>query len=164
MTDEVDAQDGGEVPAEKLRPLDQDVLDIEAARLRNLRYTYRQIAQAMGCSKTAAYERVQRVYREAKIETTEMARQMERERLDELWQRAEEIATREHYVTAHGKIVLDTAGNPIIDDGPVIIARREQRLIAESYRKLEGLDSPTKVEQTGSVKYEIVGVDPSDLA
>lgn len=158
-----DKDDIFEPKGDEQRPLDQDVLDIQAARLRNKRYTYRQIAEAMGCSNSTAYDRVQRVYKDAKVEATEMARHMERERLDELWQRAEEIANRTHYVTAHGKIVLDKDGNPVIDDGPVLAARREQRALAESYRKLEGLDQPQKVEQSGSVEYKISGADPSDL-
>jgi hypothetical protein len=46
---------------------------------------------------------------------------------------------------------------------PVLAAYKEMRSIAESYRKLEGLDQPTKVEQTGTVKYEVVGVELPDL-
>lgn len=145
------------------RPLDQAVLDVQAARLRARRLTYQQVADELGIPLTTAYDRVQRVYKAAKVEATEMARHMERERLDALWQRAEEIATREHYVVAHGKVVIDDLGHPIVDDAPVIAARREQRMIAESYRKLEGLDAPTKVEQSGGVTYSIVGVDPADL-
>jgi hypothetical protein len=126
--------------------------------------TYAQIAREMGCSPSTAFERVQRVYQATRVETAETARQFERERLDGLWQKAEAIASTVHYVVAHGKVVKDDDGNPVIDDGPVLAARREQRAIAESYRKLDGLDAPTKVEQSGAVTYEVVGIDPSDLA
>jgi hypothetical protein len=146
-------------------PVDQDVIDICAARLRAQRYTYQQIGRIMGCSTSTAHSRVQRVYKDAKQEATEMARHIERERLDELWRKAEEIANTVHYVTAHGKVVLHPeTGDPVIDDNPVLAARREMRAIAESYRKLEGLDAPQKVEQSGAVRYEILGVDPSELA
>ncbi|WML79170.1 hypothetical protein [Streptomyces sp. VNUA74] len=163
MADEAEGPDGYAEKPGRMRPLDQDLIDAQALELRNKRYTTRQIAKIMGCAPSTAHDRVKRALRSILVEATETARQLERDRLDELWQRAEEIATREHYVTAHGKVVLDSEGNPVIDDGPVLAARREQRLLAESYRKLEGLDQPTKVEQTGNVEYKVVGVDPADL-
>ncbi len=145
--------------------IDQSILDIEAARLRAKRMNYRQIAAEMNCTVSTAYDRVQRVYQAAKVEVTETARQIERERLDELWRNAQNIADTVHYVTAHGKVVLHPeTGEPIVDDAPRIAAFKEMRAIAESYRKLEGLDQPTKVEQSGNVRYEIAGVDPTDLA
>jgi predicted DNA-binding protein (UPF0251 family) len=152
-------------PKEGERPIDQDILDIEAARLRNEeRLGYREIAQRMGCSVSTAHTRVQRVYQDAKIEATEMMRHLERERLDTLWQHAKKIAETTYYVTAHGKVVLDPeTGQPLVDPMPNLQARKEMRAIAESMRKLEGLDQPTKVEQSGAIEYKISGADPSDL-
>jgi hypothetical protein len=37
------------------------------------------------------------------------------------------------------------------------------RQIRESYRRLYGLDAETKVNVSGAVRYEVVGVDPADL-
>ncbi|MGA5435468.1 hypothetical protein ACPCIZ_12840 [Streptomyces cellulosae] len=158
MADEVEVPDDHVGKPGRKTSLDQELIDAQALELRNQRYTERQIAKIMGCSPSTAHERVKRAIRRVLVEATETARQLERDRLDILWQRAEEIATREHYVTAHGKIVLDHNGNPVIDDAPVLAARREQRALAESYRKLEGLDQPTKVEQTGNVTYEVIGL------
>jgi predicted DNA-binding protein (UPF0251 family) len=152
-------------PKEGVKPIDQDILDIEAARLRNEeRLGYREIAQRMGCSVSTAHTRVHRVYQDAKVEATDMMRHLERERLDGLWQHAKKIAETTYYVTAHGKVVLDPeTGQPLVDPMPNLQARKEMRAIAESMRKLEGLDQPAKVEQSGSVKYEIVGVSPADM-
>lgn len=152
-------------PPEDERPMDQDILDIEAARLRNEeRLNYRQIAKRMGCSVSTAYLRVQRVYQDAKVEATDMMRQQERERLDGLWQHAKKIAEGTYYQTAHGKVVRDPETNePLVDPMPNIAARKEMRAIAESMRKLEGLDQPTKVEQSGAIEYKISGANPSDL-
>ncbi|MFD9398353.1 hypothetical protein ACFWA4_05970 [Streptomyces sp. NPDC060011] len=163
--------DGGDVPnaesaTKKRRPLDQVVIDTEAARLRGQeRLNYREIGERMGCAPQTAYDRVQRAYKSALVEATDQARAFERERLDKLWRKAEEIANKTHFVTAHGKVVRHPESNePLVDSAPVLQAYQEMRRVAESYRRLEGLDSPTKVEQTGSVTYEVVGVDTSDLA
>jgi DNA-binding Lrp family transcriptional regulator len=155
----------GEDPEGSRKRDDTYALDIEAARLRGKRLTYREIAERMGCHPSTAHARVQRAYKAARADATDVAREFERERLDQLYRRAEEVAEKTHYVTAHGKVVINPETNePLIDPMPVLAAYKEMRQIAESYRKLEGLDQPTKVEQTGTVKYEVVGVDPTDLA
>lgn len=147
------------------RSPEQVAIDAEAARLRGLRYTHREIAAEMKCSVKTAQDRIARAYRDTLSEPAELARQFERERLDGLWRRAEEIANTVHYVTAHGKIVVDPdTGEKIVDDGPKLAAISSMRAIAESYRKLDGLDAPTRVEQSGSVKYEVVGFDTSALS
>jgi hypothetical protein len=156
-------RDGEDPEGPKKRP-DTMALDIEAARLRGKRLTYRQIGEIMGCSHQTAWDRVQRAYKAARADATDTARGLERDRLEGLWQRAEVIAEKEHYVTAHGKVVTHPeTGEPLIDPMPVLAAYKEMRAIAESFRKLEGLDQPTKVEQTGTVKYEVVGIDVADL-
>lgn len=157
LSDVVKVQDG-------VKPLDQAVLDIEAARLRGKRLNYREIAAEMKCSVSTAYLRVQRAYKDAKVEATDLARSFERDRLDTLWRKAEEIANTVHYVSAHGKVVVHPGtGEPLIDDMPVLAAQKEMRALSESYRKLEGLDQPTKVEQSGAIEYKISGADPADL-
>jgi DNA-binding Lrp family transcriptional regulator len=156
-------REGEEIEGTKKHP-DQAALDIEAARLRGKRLSYREIGERMGCSQSAAHARVQRAYKAARADATDVAREFERERLDKLYRKAEEVASKTHYVTAHGKVVAHPeTGQPLEDPMPVLAAYKEMRSIAESYRKLEGLDQPTKVEQTGTVKYEVVGVELPDL-
>lgn len=160
------------VLARELMPLRDDELsqkdrkarDLIALRLRGKRLTYREIGEQMGCSVGTAHTRVKRAYKEAFVESAEMARDFERERLDKLWRKAEEIANKTHYVTAHGKVVRNPeTGEPLIDSAPVLQAYKEMRSIAESYRRLEGLDAPTKIEQTADVEYKVVGIDPANL-
>jgi len=108
---------------------------------------------------------VQRAYKAARADATDVAREFERQRLDEQYREAERIKNETHYVTAHGKVVTHPeTGDPLVDAAPALAALARMQSIAESYRKLEGLDQPTKVEQSGTVKYEVVGVDVTDLA
>jgi len=83
--------------------------------------------------------------------------------LDDMFAEALEILERDHVVVSHGKVVKDDAGNPLLDDGVKLAALREMREIRHSYRKLFGADQPTQVAVSGSVKYEVVGVNPEDL-
>ena len=138
----------------------------EAARLRatNPRMTYQQIADAVGfASKGDAWRAVQRcretVLREAGAELIAS----EAAQLDDLFVHAMEVLEREHVMVSHGRIVCGDDGQPLLDDGPKLAALREMRAIRESYRKLFGVDQPAKVEHSGGVKFEIVGVDPQDL-
>lgn len=140
----------------------RDAQDAQAAMLRAKRMTYREIAEIQGCNVKTAHERVQRGLKLAIYEDVDTGRQFERARLDMLWRKVSEIAEKPHYAMAHGKLVLDKEGEPIVDDGPNLTAFRELRAIGESYRKLEGLDQPTRVEQSGSMVYRIEGVDPAE--
>lgn len=154
----------GEEPEGTKQRDDQAALDIEAARLRGKRMSYREIAERMGCHPSTAHARVQRAYKAARADATDVAREFERERLDVMYREALAIKEEVHYVTAHGKVVTHPeTGEPLVDPAPKLAALARMQSVAESYRKLEGLDQPTKVEQSGGLKVEIVGVDPADL-
>jgi len=138
----------------------------EAARLKaeNPRMTYQQIADAVGYQdKTGAWRAINRcreaVIREAGAELIAA----EASHLDDLFVAALEVLERDHVVVSHGRVVTGADGNPLLDDGPKLSAIREMRMLRESFRKLYGLDQPTKTEVSGSVKYEVVGVDPQEL-
>jgi hypothetical protein len=138
----------------------------QAARLKadNPRLSYQQIADAVGYNnKSDAWRAIQRcreaVIREAGAELVAA----EAAHLDDLFVAALEILEREHPTVSHGHIVRDDDGQPIPDDGPRLAAIREMREIRKSYRRLFGVDQPAKVEHSGGVKYEVVGVDPADL-
>lgn len=147
----------------------QNVADraAHAARLKaeNPSLTYQQIADAVGYNhKSDAWRAIQRcrnaVIREAGAELIAS----EAAQLDDLFVAAMEVLERDHVVVSHGHIVKDDDGQPILDDGPKLAALREMRQIRESYRRLFGVDQPAKVEHSGGVKYEIVGVNPEDVA
>jgi hypothetical protein len=137
-----------------------------AARLKaeNPTLTYQQVADAVGYSnKGDAWRAVQRC-REAVIKSAgaELVAS-EAQQLDDLFVAALEVLERDHAVVSHGRVVTGDDGQPLIDDGPKLAAIREMRQIRESYRKLYGLDAEQKVSVAGSVRYEVVGVDPADL-
>ncbi|WP_017602199.1 sigma factor-like helix-turn-helix DNA-binding protein [Nocardiopsis lucentensis] len=104
------------------------------------------------------------------------------ERLDIAVAEAFDIMRTPHYVVSNaGKIVhdiieyardddgnylLDDHGNPkateiakLIDDAPRLQAAQAIVKIDAERRKLPGLDSPTKLEHSGGVRYEITGLD-----
>lgn len=54
--------------------------------------------------------------------------------------------------------ILDSA-----DDEGAIKAAAQLVRIGERLAKLQGMDAPVKVESDGTVRYEIVGVDPAQL-
>lgn len=139
----------------------------QAARLKaeNPSLTYQQIADAVGYSnKSDAWRAVQRcreaVIREAGAELVAA----EAAHLDDLFVEALEVLQRDHVTVSHGRIVKDDSGQPILDDGPKLAAIDRLLRVRESYRKLYGADQPARVEHSGGVKYEVVGVDPADLA
>jgi hypothetical protein len=92
----------------------------------------------------------------------------ESQELDALYTEAVAILQRHHVTVSHGRIVMwrnpDTGQEePLADDGPKLAAIQVALRVRESYRRLHGLDSETKVNLSGSVRYEVVGVDPDDL-
>ncbi|NED75268.1 hypothetical protein G3I51_23680 [Streptomyces sp. SID9944] len=146
--------------------IDHDQRAAAAARMRadNPRMTYRQIAAAVGYSSGGdAWRAVQRC-REAVVKAAgaELITS-EAQQLDDLMAAALEVLERDHVVVSHGKVVCGPDGEPLLDDGPKLAAIREMRQIRESYRKLHGLDQPAQVALSGAVRYEVVGVDPTDL-
>ena len=70
---------------------------------------------------------------------------------------------RDHPVVSHGKVVTGPDGKPLLDDEIKLRAVDRYLRTRESFRKLLGVDKPAKVEMSGAVRYEVVGVDPADL-
>jgi hypothetical protein len=148
---------------EYIRDNDTVTNDAEAARLRGDGLSYAAIARTMGCTKSTAFERVQRAWKAVLTEPAEQARAVELARLEEAHDAAMAVLLREHITVSHGRVVKDDDGNIIIDDAPVLQALDRIRALSESRRKLLGLDAPAKVEHSGDVTYQLVGVDPEDL-
>jgi transcriptional regulator with XRE-family HTH domain len=64
-----------------------------------------------------------------------------------------------------GDLVLDPATGEYVRDYTLRLAAREAARKADAeIRKLYGLDAATKTEVSGSVKYEVAGVDISKLS
>ena len=63
-----------------------------------------------------------------------------------------------------GDVVYDPEGGEVVRDYALRGSSLALVLKAEAeLRKLLGLDAATKVETSGTVRYEVVGVDPADL-
>jgi hypothetical protein len=134
--------------------------DAEAVTLRAQGLGFRQIADQLGyADKGEAWRGVQRARKTILQAPTEALIRVEAEQLDELYTAALEVLERDHVMVSHGRIVCDDDGEPLLDDGPKIAAIRELRGLRESYRKLFGLDAPSRV----SVDAEKLGAEISNL-
>lgn len=152
--------------------------DAAAARLHAQGYTYRRIADELGCSLATAYNAVQRALEAVIREPAEQAiahslRNLaeERARLLDLRETVITVLERGHVTVSQGRVVYDdTTGAAVPDDEFTLKAvdrlmklDDQLRRNDESRRRLEGLDQPAKTEVSGGVTYEIVGIDPADL-
>ena len=64
----------------------------------------------------------------------------------------------------HGDVLIDPETEEIVRDyGGRLRALQEAHRLILSKNKMLGLDAPTEVKASGSVRYEIVGVDTSAL-
>lgn len=138
--------------------------DAEAARMRSRSMTYQQIGDALGVSRQAAHQMVQRAMAETLAEPAAAVRQFELDKLDAAERLVLAALDRKHYVVSHGKVIrFGEDADALEDDGFVLSAVAHLIRISESRRKLLGLDAPQKVEQTGEFTYQLVGVDPDVL-
>lgn len=156
-----------------------------AAQMRTDGAPWWKIADELGYgSPGAACQDVMRARQAAMAEMRENVtalRDKELALLDTLEDTALAVLAKYHYALSGGVIVRDGvpvidletgdaiiaegAGSPLEDDGPVLAAIDRLVKIAESRRKLLGLDSPTKLEASGTIRYEIVGPDgPLDMS
>lgn len=145
------------------RGLDTAERDAQAARLRTRGYTYRAIATELGIDVHTAHDAVQRVLQATVEEPAADLRRVELERLDMLVRKATDVLDAFHHVVSNRGDVVEYNGQPLEDDGPVLAAINTLIRVSESRRKLLGLDAETKVNISGGVRYEVVGVDDADL-
>jgi len=131
-------------------------------------YSYKEIAAELGVHKSQAIRAVQRAVRAVVQDAGEQVLRLHMDRLEYLYGKAVEIAEADHVVVSHGKVITmpgeDGVERPLKDHGPTLAALREARASLESFRRLVGMDKPAKVEHSGGVTYQVVGVDPEDLA
>lgn len=138
--------------------------DAEAARLRAQGMSYKDIAAQLGYyDRSHVWRQLQLAKKRVLKDAVEDLIAVEMQQLDALYVAAEEILDRQHVTVSQGRVVKDDDGNPIPDEGPRIAAIREMRMLRESFRRLYGLDAEKKVNISGGVRYEIVGVDSEDL-
>lgn len=120
--------------------------DAQAAQLRAEGWKLQDIADELGYgSKTSAIYAIRRALREIVHGPAEQLLSLYLDRLEGLYQAAEEIRETDHLVVSHGKIIRDDDGNPLIDPGPKLAAIREARETLVSVRKMVGLDAPSRI-------------------
>lgn len=146
---------------------DQVALDARAAKLRAQGWTYQRIADELGYkTKTSAIDAVKRAVREVRADGPEDLLALLLERMETLYEAALEVMEADHIVVSHGKIITmpdeDGVERPLTDHGPKLAALREARATLDSVASMTGLKT-AKVEHSGGVRYEVVGVDPADL-
>lgn len=148
-----------------VRSMDNVRRDAEAAEYwAEHRCTYQEIADRFGYyDRSQAWRGIQSAKRDVAAPAVTKLRQTESEQLDALYVMALEIIERNHVVVSHGQVVCGEDGRPLSDDGPRLQAIQTALRIRDQYQNLHGLKQPAKVEHSGGVKFEIVGVDPQDL-
>lgn len=143
--------------------------DAEAAELRAQGWTYQKIADELGFGdKSGAQKACRRAIQDIVQGPAEKLLAIHMERLETLYEAAMEVLETDHVVVSHGKVITmpdpETGEEkPLKDNGPKLAAIREARSTLDSFWTLTGMKKPAKVEHSGGVKYEIVGVDPEQL-
>jgi len=138
--------------------------DAQAAELRAENWTLQAIATELGYHDAShARQGIRRALREIVRGPAEKLIAMHLQRLESLYEIAMDVADAKHVVVSHGRIVVGEDGQPLTDHGPKLAAVREARATLNSFWDLTGMKQPTKVEHSGGVKYEIVGVSPQDI-
>lgn len=145
------------------RTIENAERDAEAARLHAAGHNYVEIGQHFGITRQAAMRAVQRAVREVVQEAGEEVLKLHLTRMEYLFQKAEEVIEADHVVVSHGRIVYGDDGEPLRDHAPVLAAINSARQCLESVQSLTGMKQPTKIEHSGGVRYEVVGVSPEDL-
>jgi hypothetical protein len=151
--------------------------DAAAARLRSKGKSYRQIGKELGCDVATAHLAVKRAIAAVVAEPAEAAIAFELERLDaelqrldDLYRKVMDVLEREHVTVSQGRVVTMDDGATVPDDDWILKAvdrlvkiDESRRRNGESRRKLLGLDQPAKMNVSGGLTYEVVGIDPEAL-
>lgn len=97
--------------------------DLKVYDLRLRGRTFEAIAAELGIGQSTAHDAFKRVINARRVEASDDARQLERDRLQAALQRYDEreqqlhaMLKRKHIVVQHGKVVEDSTGEPIEDD------------------------------------------------
>ncbi|WP_157882429.1 hypothetical protein [Streptomyces silvensis] len=127
------------------RTLETAQRDARAAALRAEGRTYQEIGEDLGISKGAAMDACRRAVREAVQDSAKNLINLEVTRLEAMYDEVLDILQREHYVVSHGQIVRDDTGTALRDDEMKLKAIDRALRTRESFRKLLGLDAPSRV-------------------
>lgn len=120
--------------------------DARAAELRDEGWKLEDIATELGYhDKSHARQGIQRALREVVRGPAEKLVANHMARLETLYEQAIAIMQADYVTVSHGKVIKDDDGKPLLDPAPKLAALREARATSESFRKLAGLDAPSRV-------------------
>jgi hypothetical protein len=131
--------------------------------------TLREIAEQFGYNdKSDARKGIERAKADVARPAINKLIGTESQELDALYAEAVAILQRHHVTVSHGKVITwlnpeTDKEEPLTDDGPRLQAIRVALDVRKAFQDLWGLKQPAKVEHSGGVKYEVVGVSPEDI-
>lgn len=145
-----------------IRTPEQAARDAWAAGQRSLGRPYRAIAADLGISVGRAHEAVRRAYKDIAEPLAGPARAAELALLEAARDAALAVMARHHVTVSNGQVIrLD--GAPLEDDGPVLAAATAVANISGKIHDLMGWKAPAKVQHSGELTYQLVGISAEDL-
>lgn len=126
------------------------------------RLTFSEIGERYGISYQRAWQIVQDYAAALPPIDAEAMRRRSLELHEATQRMAMELAEKEGapvFVGKDGEMAYDTDGKPVRDYSLRLSALETMRKADVEIRKLHGLDAATKIEQSGTVRYEVAGVD-----
>jgi hypothetical protein len=147
-----------------VRTTEQAERDAWAAGQRSLGRSYRAIAADLGISVSTCHQAVRRAFHDIAEPLALPARTAELEILEAARDAALEVMARRHVTVSNGKVIyLTNEAEPLEDDGPVLQAAQTVARISATIHDLMGWKAASKVQVSGEVTYQLVGIDPADL-
>jgi transposase-like protein len=121
--------------------------DARAVQMHAMRYSYTEIANALGYGNRSNAHRAVRRAHERILKPPVMTRvATEVAELDAIVLNLIGIIHKRHVAVSSGKVVTDDEGRVLEDDGPILAALAQWRQVSESRRKLLGLDAAVKLD------------------
>lgn len=147
-----------------VRTLEQAARDAWAAGEIGKGRSYRAIAADLDISVSSCHAAVRRSYHDIAEPLAGPARAAELSTLYAARDAALEVMARRHVTVSNGKVIyLNGADEALEDDGPILQAAATVARISATIHDLMGWKSAAKVQLSGEVTYQLVGVDPADL-
>jgi AcrR family transcriptional regulator len=142
---------------------------VRIVELRDQGLTFREIVAETGLAYGTVWQHYQKAMRDLPAAISEAHAERAAERVGEQLRRIDmereavmEVLTARHVTVNQGRVVTED-GQPILDDAPVLAAVDRLVKLDDQEAKLLGLYAEQKVNLSGGLKYEIVGVSPEDL-
>ena len=156
-----DVRDGN---GRHIRTPEQVARDAWAAGQRSLGRPYRAIAADLGISVGRTHAAVHRAYKDIAEPLAGPARAAELALLEAARDAALAVMARHHVTVSNGRVIyLDGESEALEDDGPVLAAATTVANISGKIHDLMGWKAPAKVQHSGELTYQLVGISAEDL-